>query len=770
MADEAEQRRLRWSWGYHLVVLAVGLAIGAAALLRCVESGPPSDTFGLALGLGIPLIAVIARFPMVLEQGAGGIEVGFDSTVLMFLLCIRPADEALVVWAGGVLLTQLASRKRATAKVFNIGVGIAAGGLATAVFHATTREDVATLRTLLAVTLAAATYFAADYLLSALSVAVSTGTTLRSQLLKSGSLVALLCFVPFDLLGYLGAITLRAAPWWALSLLGVPLATLLIATRALTRGQENARRLKVLFDAAVTAQTLRDRDVVVSTLLRDASRLLRLDGVVLRPEPPGPHEVGGEVQLGEERQWIVARAMDRARSTVTADEQALQALAAVASDAIARLDITQEMIHVARHDPLTDLPNRGILLDRLTTTLRRGRPAALLFIDLDGFKPVNDRFGHAAGDDVLLELADRLRSCVRPGDTLARLGGDEFAVLVEDTRERDLPALCEQVVTTIGRGVEVRGERVRLGASVGLAYGSGAQTAPEVLRNADLAMYEAKARGKGRYVEYEPAMGRARVERLELVDDLRSAVDAAEIEVVYQPIVHVADGRIIGVEALARWQRDGVAVSPKVFITAAEETGLIVALGAGVLDRVAADTAAMVAAAGGAPLAVSVNVSALELHERGFTDQVATAVSRMGGASLVLEITERQGVDPTGGIVPVMRSLTALGVRFAIDDFGVGFSSLSYLHDLPAQVIKVDAALSEAIDTDTRARALLRSVVLMARALGFAIVVEGIERNTQLDVLRSDTPQVMAQGYLLHRPMPLDLLLGVLRAQVAPTA
>jgi EAL domain-containing protein (putative c-di-GMP-specific phosphodiesterase class I) len=276
-------------------------------------------------------------------------------------------------------------------------------------------------------------------------------------------------------------------------------------------------------------------------------------------------------------------------------------------------------------------------------------------------------------------------------------------------------------------------------------------------------MYEAKTTGKARYVEYEPVMGHARLERLELVDDLREAVDDAEIDVVYQPVVGVGSGRIVGVEALARWRRNDVPVPPDVFISVAEETGLIVSLGDVILRKVAADAPALLAAAGGENISVNVNISAEQLRDPGFTESVRRAVTAMEGTSLILEITERQGVDLDDRILEAMRTIEAMGVVFAIDDFGVGFSSISYLHDLPAQILKADAALSHGIDQDVRARALLRSVVLMGRSLGFDVVVEGIERETQLDVIREDAPTALAQGFLMHRPMPLADLLAVMQ-------
>jgi diguanylate cyclase (GGDEF)-like protein len=555
-------------------------------------------------------------------------------------------------------------------------------------------------------------------------------------------------------------------------LLAVPLVTLLVATRALTRGRENARRLSVLFDAAVRAQTLTDRGQVERAVLEDACRLLRLDDVELRVRRPGPGEIGAELDDGEERRWVVARAMERARSTVAADRQALQALTAVARDALARLAITREKVHVARHDPLTDLPNRGILLDRtdhaLTRARRHGSSVALLFLDLDGFKPVNDRFGHAAGDAVLVEVAERIRGCIRDTDTAARLGGDEFAVLFEDVDLGAVVAMSERVLAAVREGVVVAGEPMPLSASAGLAYADSRDSGAGLLGKADLAMYEAKTRGKDCLVTYQHTIGKSRMERLVMVEDLRRAIAESRIDVVYQPVVATTTRRTVGVEALARWERNGRAVSPDVFIRLAEDAGLVVALGDVVLAQVEADAALLRRSVPG-ELIMSVNISAQQLRDRSFVDRISRTVGALAGTKLVLEITEREGILADEDVLATMHAIGAMGVSFAIDDFGVGFSSVGYLQQLPVQVVKADGSLAHAIDTDERACALLRSVTLMGRALGIDVVVEGIERETQLaEIVPGDGLYV--QGYLLHRPMPVERLVGVLKEERGSSA
>jgi diguanylate cyclase (GGDEF)-like protein len=754
--------RGRW---FDLGVFAIGVVLVAWSTFEVVQGGDPMS--GLEL-LSVPLIVIIAKFPMVLDSGDGGIEVGFDSSILMFLLCMLGPHEALVIWALGVLVTQITTDKRPMVKLFNVGIGVVGGGVSAWVIHSVRGphgED--TPRELLAVALAAACYFATDFVLSAVSVALETETPLRSHLAQRGTLVAIACFVPFDSLGYLGAVVGRSLDWWTLLLLAVPLVTLLVATRAVVRGTENARRLSVLFEAAMRAQTLSDTRQVLDALTDDARRLLRIRQVEVRATPPGAHEVGAQLRDGQRDRWIVAPGQHRARSTTSADQQALEAMVAVSSDAFARLRLTEDMTHLARHDLLTNLPNRGLLLDRVEHALqmsrRRGTRIALLFVDLDGFKPVNDRFGHAAGDAVLVDVAGRLTGCVRQSDTVARLGGDEFALLLEDVHPPEVSNACDRILAALSRGAHVAGHQLALSASIGVAFGDSSETAESMLRNADLAMYEAKSRGKNQWVEYERAIGRSRLQRLELVESLRASVAAGDLTLVYQPVVRASTGFITGVEALARWKSNGVDVPPDVFIRVAEETGLVVALGDVVLDQAARDAAVIKQAAGAGDINVSVNISAKQLREPDFVSKVERAVDQMGGATLVLEITERDGIGNDPASMGAMTTLAERGVPFAIDDFGVGFSSIGYLQDMPVQIIKTDLSFSESIDRDERSCALLCSITMMGQALGLDVVVEGIERASQLDHLREHVHAPFAQGYLMYRPMPLDQLVKVIQ-------
>ena len=748
---------------FDLGVVVAGLSCVVVVVLEMGAPEFPLHGFEL---LTVPLIMVIARFPLVLDKGTGGIEVGFDSSILMFLLCTLDTQESVLLWTLGVVGTQLTSDKRRNIKLFNIGMGTLAGSVAALLLSWVRAGESGTPRELFAVTAAATVYFAIDFVVSAVSVALEDGSPVQEHLMQRGTVIAIICFVPFDSLGYLAAVVVRQPPWWTLLLLVVPLATLLIATRAVTRGTENARRLEVLFDAAVRAQTLSDRRQVVDALIDDARRLLRLHQVEVRSTPPGPNELGAQLQDGAHDRWLVAPVRHRARSSQSSDQQALEAMVAVSSDAFARLRLTEDMTHLARHDLLTNLPNRGLLLDRVEHALqlsrRRGSRLALLFVDLDGFKPVNDRFGHAAGDAVLIDFADRLRGCVRASDTVARLGGDEFAILLEDVRPSEVDSAAERILKALSAGADVAGHQLALSASLGVAFGEPNDTSESLLRNADLAMYEAKARGKNQYVTYEGALGRTRLQRLELVEALRASVAAGDLNLVYQPVIRAGTGRITGVEALARWNSNGVDIPPDIFIKVAEESGLIVALGDVVLAKAAADAPMLLEAAGG-DLQIAVNISARQLREPDFVDKVRNTRDQLGGAGLILEITERDMVGDDTDSIEAMARINDLGVGFAIDDFGVGFSSIGYLQDMPVKIIKTDASFSDAIDRDERSCALLCSITMMGQALGLDVVIEGIERTTQLEHLKDHVHAPYAQGYLMYRPMSAQALVEVLR-------
>jgi len=447
-------------------------------------------------------------------------------------------------------------------------------------------------------------------------------------------------------------------------------------------------------------------------------------------------------------------------------------------DVSERKTLERQLTHQAFHDPLTGLANRALFRDRVHHALqlraRSHQSLGVLFLDLDGFKAVNDSLGHSAGDALLRAVSGRLGSVVRAGDTVARLGGDEFAVLLEDL---DGAHVAQQVAARfleeLNTSFPLDGHEVFVGASVGLALAGADDDADEVLRNADLAMYRAKTNGKNRCEVFEPQMHAAALERMEIEGDLRHAVVRDELRLHYQPVVDLRDGSLVGVEALLRWEHPtrGL-VSPLEFITVAEESGLIVPIGRWVLTEACRQVARWERETG-TPLRLSVNISARQLQAPRLAEHVAKTLRSTGlkPSDLVLEITESMLVDDADRTIAKLHLLREIGVRLAIDDFGTGYSSLNYLRRLPVDVLKIDRSFVKGIGSEAELTSLTGAIVGIGRDLGLETVAEGIEEPGQLDALR-EMGCHYGQGFLYSRPLPpADLADVVARGSVlAPEA
>ncbi|MCW2622063.1 MAG: hypothetical protein JWL64_1665 [Frankiales bacterium] len=435
----------------------------------------------------------------------------------------------------------------------------------------------------------------------------------------------------------------------------------------------------------------------------------------------------------------------------------------IARDIGDRKRLELSLRHQALHDALTGLPNRTLLDDRmshaLTAAQALGRTVAVLFLDLDQFKVLNDAEGHAAGDAVLVEVAHRLRAAVRPQDTVARFGGDEFVVLCETGGLRTAHHLADRMHESLGHPFHTGGPARFLAASIGIAIAQADSTAQDLLRDADAAMYRAKDLGRGRTAVFDAAIRARASARLEATTALRRALTEGELRLHYQPVVDLSDERLLGFEALVRWQHpEHGLLGPGAFIPDAEETGLIVPLGEWVL-RTALEQSTRWAATGAVPTPplMAVNVSARQLEEPHLAGMIAAALeaSAFPPSALTLEITESVVMQDVLRNVQHLRALRDIGVHLSIDDFGTGYSSLVYLKRLPVTTLKIDREFVDGLGQDPHDSAIVAAVIALARALELRVVAEGVETPRQLAELRRLGCDA-AQGFLFSRPLPAD--------------
>ena len=488
----------------------------------------------------------------------------------------------------------------------------------------------------------------------------------------------------------------------------------------------------------------------------------------LLEEDPGAQVIllgdpGGEAAVRAAR---AAGAVDHLPKA-TLDPDTLERAVRYAADHRRSVDRLQ---HDALHDALTGLPNRTLFLDRLEQSLRRARRrgpgsgAAVLFLDLDRFKVVNDSLGHHAGDELLQAVAHRLDGALRPGDTVARMGGDEFTVLLEDmTDPREATVVAERVLTTLAEPFEIAGRELFLSGSIGIALGGPDVVPEELIRDADVAMYRAKAGGKAQLAVFDAKMHRNVVARLDLETDLRKAIEDRSLQVMFQPIMWTATREIAGFEALCRWD-----VEPCDFVSIAEETGLIVPLGAFVLGEAARRAAEW-------NVCVSVNVSARQLADPGFPDAVEQALRASGARPehLRLEVTESamtQDPEEAGRTLAGLRS--RLGVTAHLDDFGTGASSLRFLHRFPGDALKIDRELVIDMLTDPGSHEIVKAIVGLAHNLGMEVVAEGVETAEHLERLHVLGCE-LSQGFHLSAPLAAEAAAHLLAPAAAgpdPTA
>jgi len=464
----------------------------------------------------------------------------------------------------------------------------------------------------------------------------------------------------------------------------------------------------------------------------------------------------------EGRPFGVLSAHSTRRRRFSADDvNFLVAVANVLSAAVERHHREEGIRHAALHDPLTGLPNRTLALDRVDLALARRRrdgiDVAMLMLDLDRFKIINDSLGHAAGDDLLLALASRLDEVVRSSDTVARLSGDDFVVVCESTGGvRYIVELAERMAAAVSRPFVLASGEHFLTASIGIAFAESPEdTSASLLRDADAAMYRAKRRGPGRYELFDATVRAQVLARMRTETELRQALDQGQLRVYYQPIIEVSSGQPVATEALVRWQHPHHGLIPPLdFIPIAEETGLILELGRHVLET-ACEQGAEWQRRFGLPLHMYVNVSGAQIADPPFAEEVADIARRSGvlPGTLGIEVTESVLMDDDGSSMTVLGNLRAHGLRLVLDDFGTGYSSLSYLRRFPLDCVKVDRSFIDDLAGNRQDAAIMKAIVEMCRSLGLVVVAEGVESDAQLTQLRRLGCE-RVQGYLECHPMP----------------
>lgn len=534
--------------------------------------------------------------------------------------------------------------------------------------------------------------------------------------------------------------------------------------------------------------------VVICTAYSDyswdeiTSRLGRSDNLLLLKKPFDNIEVWQMACSLTEKWALRQRAIAKLHESERLAEELQKTNHELHKEIGVRRDAEEQLRRNALHDPLTGLANRSYLLERITQCILRSQRQpehlyAVLFLDIDNFKLINDSLGHQSGDRLLIQVAERLRASLRALDTVARvddeaaarIGGDEFVVLLDGiAKAGDSALVAQRLLERLSGTFELDGTRVNVAASIGIAVSDLGYTNPdELLRDADTAMYRAKTAGKARYAMFDPEMHRAARARLELENDLRRALPNDELRLVYQPILRISDRKVMGFEALLRWDRgpqaDG---SPGLFVPVAEESGLIVAIGRWVIETA---TRQMKDWRRRMPemndLYVSVNVSRRQLMDPELVDVVAAAMasSELSDAWLNLEVTEGGVIDDFEAATARLHELKRRGVGLHMDDFGTGYSSLSCLHRLPFDVVKIDRSFTASMRDNTSYAAVIRAVVALARSLNMKVTVEGIETAKELSLI-AELGCDFGQGYLFSKPVEPDAVITILRNGSPPAS
>jgi diguanylate cyclase (GGDEF)-like protein len=745
-----------------VAVVLLGAAVLAVAVARSFSEGlgPVPEFVAVSVLLGLNW-----AYPLLLPKASGVEALQLDEAfVVAMALLISPAGT-VIAFAIGVLAGQLARRRPLEKGSFNVGQMVVSVGLAQLVLvglrHVTLGN--ATFSRVVVALVGTAVFSMANQAAVAGIISLSSGMPFWPTYLD-GFGVRLFVWASSVSLGVLAGLSAGTVRW-ALLFGILPMAALQVVASRHVRARHDNDRLDGLFRAAVESHAPTRLQDVERAIVASAKRLLGTEEVRIDDANPGPHEIG--VRLDGDRtgeRWLtVARRSDVERLRAE-DRRMLEALAAIGTAAIEKTSLLEQVKRQAFHDALTGLPNQLLFDDRvhqaLTQAQRTGEQLAVVFLDLDNFKKVNDSLGHAIGNDLLQQVAHRLTTAVRDGDTVARMGGDEFTLLLTGIRRPDdAIRVADNLLRAIAsRPFVLDRQELFLTASIGIALSPRDGSTPQtLLKNADAAMYRAKERGRAQYQLYDADMNATSYAKLALEADLHSALRAEQLRVLYQPLIDLRSGGISGVEALVRWEHPDLGLlGPDQFIPIAEQAGLIGAVDEWVLHTACAQGQAWLAS-GLPPIQVSVNISALHLKDRRLVGMVERALAASGfdARYLELELTESAAVQEDDGTLAVLAELRLKGLHIAIDDFGVGYSMLGRLRDFPIDTLKIDKSFVQEIAEGAGQAPIVAAIIAMGHSLELSVVAEGVETGSQLAFL-NELHCDLGQGFLFSRPVRCD--------------
>jgi diguanylate cyclase (GGDEF)-like protein len=738
-------------------VVAAGVITLAATLALAHRQGFGSLPELVAISF---VLALTWTFPLKVLRREETVAYQLDEAFLVTMALLMPPLAVVIAFALASICSQLVLRRPLSRVLFNTGLIVTAAGAALGAIHLFGGQSTTRPSDLIAVVIGAAVFMAVNS-----SILAMVMSTIEEQSFweawSDGIRFWTLLWAATVAVGILSALA-GTAHRWALLLALVPIGALQVVLTGALQAREDRSRLDGLLGAAEAAHASMESADVEEAVLSQARELLACREARLGESPPGEGELGARLPgSAYPERWLVVSERRGADNPFGAnDAKLLEGLAAVTATALQNAGLVEQLKHEAFHDALTGLPNQLLFEETVSLALAERRQPerklAVFVLDVDRFKRVNDSLGHPAGNELLCEVARRLTGAVRGGDTVARMSGDEFTLLVTGLRSTGEAALvAEKVMAVFQAPFSVAGQELYVTASLGIAISPDDGSRPSVLlKNADIAMYRAKERGRNCFEIYSVDMNAGVEARLALEGDLHQAIDSGQLRVVYQPQIDLLTGRLIGVEALARWDHPTLGpIAPDTFIPLAEESGLIVALDDWVMRTACAQVRAW-GDAGLPRLRMAVNLSGRAFWRARIVERVTEvlAVTGVDPEQLELEVTESMAVDAVADTRPLFRELEALGVRLAIDDFGTGYSALGRLQGLPFHTLKIDRSFVVGVENPHDEAPIVAAMIAMAHALKLEVVAEGVETEAQQSFLTRNGCD-MAQGYLFGRPV-----------------